>query len=82
DTLYPPPVFTFRLFRLGDNYSDTGGEGADCKIELKKLYDDLISLYKDYVSEIAKPEYQLEEDINIFAEVAFYQDQGKIANVF
>ncbi len=25
DTLYPPPVFTFRLFRLGDNYSDTGG---------------------------------------------------------
>ncbi|UOR21020.1 hypothetical protein LOS88_10485 [Aeromonas veronii] len=26
DTLYPPPVFTFRLFRLGDNYSDTGGE--------------------------------------------------------
>jgi predicted nucleotide-binding protein len=24
DTLYPPPVFTFRLFRLGDNYSDTG----------------------------------------------------------
>ena len=26
DTLYPPPVFTFRLFRLGDNYSDTGGK--------------------------------------------------------
>ena len=26
DTLYPPPVFTFRLFRLGDNYSDTGGQ--------------------------------------------------------
>ncbi|BDC86618.1 hypothetical protein NUITMVA2_19750 [Aeromonas caviae] len=28
DTLYPPPVFTFRLFRLGDNYSDTGGLGT------------------------------------------------------
>uniref|UniRef100_UPI003FA48642 hypothetical protein n=1 Tax=Aeromonas sp. QDB25 TaxID=2989832 RepID=UPI003FA48642 len=28
DTLYPPPVFTFRLFRLGDNYSDTGGPVA------------------------------------------------------
>ncbi|MGU5713507.1 hypothetical protein, partial [Aeromonas caviae] len=28
DTLYPPPVFTFRLFRLGDNYSDTGGLAA------------------------------------------------------
>ncbi|WP_429157482.1 hypothetical protein, partial [Aeromonas allosaccharophila] len=28
DTLYPPPVFTFRLFRLGDNYSDTGGTRA------------------------------------------------------
>ncbi|WP_444979022.1 hypothetical protein, partial [Aeromonas caviae] len=33
DTLYPPPVFTFRLFRLGDNYSDTGGaEGIDVSV--------------------------------------------------
>ncbi|MGU5703804.1 hypothetical protein ACV1C5_19765, partial [Aeromonas caviae] len=26
DTLYPPPVFTFKWFRSGDNYSDTGGQ--------------------------------------------------------
>lgn len=50
-------------------------EGADCRIELKQLYDDLISLYKNYVTEIEKPEYLFEEDIKIFAEVAFYQDK-------
>ena len=33
DTLYPPPVFTFRLFRLGDNYSDTGG-----RVEANRLH--------------------------------------------
>ena len=40
DTLYPPPVFTFRLFRLGDNYSDTGGEP-----EFVDLYRGLFGLY-------------------------------------
>ncbi|MEH8136082.1 AMP-binding enzyme, partial [Aeromonas veronii] len=34
DTLYPPPVFTFRLFRLGDNYSDTGGGRETTQAEL------------------------------------------------
>ncbi|MEH8177431.1 alpha/beta fold hydrolase, partial [Aeromonas veronii] len=34
DTLYPPPVFTFRLFRLGDNYSDTGGVARDASSSL------------------------------------------------
>ena len=42
DTLYPPPVFTFRLFRLGDNYSDTRGIGeADSLEKLEALLRDV-----------------------------------------
>lgn len=48
-------------------------EGLSCTNDLKKLYGDLINLYTDYVTEIAKPEYQFEEDINILAEVSFDQ---------
>ncbi|WP_429157481.1 hypothetical protein, partial [Aeromonas allosaccharophila] len=36
DTLYPPPVFTFRLFRLGDNYSDTGGLSNSSMVTKRK----------------------------------------------
>ena len=36
DTLYPPPVFTFRLFRLGDNYSDTGGQTKYIKVKAER----------------------------------------------
>ncbi|OPX56661.1 hypothetical protein SAMN02745127_00474 [Oceanospirillum multiglobuliferum] len=50
-------------------------QGVEFKIELKKMYDDLISHYKNYIIEIAKPDYQFEEDINISAEVAFDVDK-------
>ena len=46
-------------------------QGVECKNELKEQYDGLVSHYKNYVIEIAKPDYQFEEDINISAEVAF-----------
>lgn len=50
-------------------------QGVDCKGELKQMYDDLVGHYKNYVIEIAKPDYQFEEDINISAEVAFDADK-------
>jgi hypothetical protein len=37
DTLYPPPVFTFKWFRSGDNYSDTGGLAPDEKWPVSAL---------------------------------------------
>lgn len=52
-----------------------GKQGVECKSELKQQYDDLVSHYKNYVIQIAKPEYQFEEDINISAEVAFDEDK-------
>jgi predicted ATPase len=50
-------------------------QGVECKDELKNQYDNLINHYKDYVIEIAKPDYLFEEDINISAEVAFDSDK-------
>lgn len=50
-------------------------QGVDCKAEIDKKYDELIGLYKSYVVEIAKPDYQFEEDIKISAEVAFDSDK-------
>ena len=35
----------------------------------------LVNHYKNYVIEIAKPDYQFEEDIRISAEVAFDSDK-------
>lgn len=49
--------------------------GVECKAELKKQYNNLASHYINYVVEISKPDYQLEEDINISAEVAFDTDR-------
>ncbi|MEH8103668.1 hypothetical protein, partial [Aeromonas veronii] len=46
DTLYPPPVFTFRLFRLGDNYSDTGGDLQACSLLLSKTIPPLRSSHE------------------------------------
>jgi hypothetical protein len=50
-------------------------EGLDCKVDLKEQYDGLVNHYKNYVIEIAKPDYQFEEDIRISAEVAFDSDK-------
>ena len=49
--------------------------GAECKDELQQLYTTLIQHYKNYAMEIAKPDYQFEEDISISAEVAFNPDK-------
>lgn len=50
-------------------------QGSECKDEIKQLYKDLVGYYKDYVTEISKPDYQFEEDIKISAEVAFNSDK-------
>tara|TARA_R110002050_G_scaffold300635_1_gene471108 strand:- start:52 stop:2964 length:2913 start_codon:yes stop_codon:yes gene_type:complete len=50
-------------------------QGLECKNELKQQYDNLVNHYKNYVIEIAKPDYQFEEDISISAEVAFDSDK-------
>jgi uncharacterized protein YicC (UPF0701 family)/predicted ATPase len=50
-------------------------QGIECKSELQQQYDNLVSHYKNYVIEIAKPDYQFEEDISISAEVSFNSDK-------
>jgi hypothetical protein len=47
----------------------------EIEIDLMKSYENLISSYKNYVLEIAKPAYQLEEGIRIDATVSFSEDK-------
>ncbi len=46
-------------------------DGRALREELNKSFSDLIYTYSEYVKEISKPDYQLEETINISANVAF-----------
>jgi len=50
-------------------------QGVECKDEIKQQYKNLVEHYKDYIIEIARPDYQFEEDIKITAEVAFDSDK-------
>ena len=50
-------------------------QDIECKDEIKQQYKNLSEHYMNYVTEIAKPDYQFEEDIKITAEVAFDEDK-------
>jgi hypothetical protein len=50
-------------------------QSIECKDEIKQQYKNLSEHYMNYVTEIAKPDYQFEEDIKITAEVAFDEDK-------
>jgi hypothetical protein len=50
-------------------------EGSQLRGSLHENFKQLIETYSLFASEVKKPEYQPEEDIRIFAEVAFSEEQ-------
>lgn len=48
-------------------------QGHACRATLFTLYEGLISLYNDYLSEVEKPEYQLSKDMTVSARVGFLE---------
>lgn len=50
-------------------------EGGQCREELHEAFRKLTDEYKKYTKEIEKPEYQLEANIAISAEVGFLEDK-------
>lgn len=49
--------------------------GQECKREIAETYGNMLNHYKDYVTKISSPEYQLEDDICISASIGFNEDK-------
>lgn len=60
-----------QLQQLSERRNSILNEGKDTKRHLQEEYERLTNLYRDYVTELSKPEYHSEDEISVTARISF-----------